>query len=385
MVDLSGRLDRDDRQSVAGEEITVEVGGRSLVGWETVKVSQSIEAISGAFSLTVSHRLPWPIIPGQSVVVRVGDERLIDGFVDDLSAKTSSTSRTLRVSGRDKTQDLIDCSATLEPSEFNDLPLVELVAQIAAPFGIEVEDALQNTGPNAALFERFSIQPGETAFSAIERACRARAVLSFTTGNGKVTLANPSTRFADVPLLEGVRGNVKSSTINVRRRQRFSAYTVKSQRRGSDDGWGETVAEIEGFATDPEITRFRPLLVLAEGSLTFESAQDRAQWEATVRASRASTIDVDVQGWLQSGKGSRLWSINEKVKVRIPSQQVDTLLLIRSLQFQRSGAGTVTKIGLTRTDAYTPQPEIPTEDEPFRDLLDGEGTLLDFDDEEGEG
>lgn len=338
---------------VEGDELELLVGGTRFTGWESVQVVRQMEAASGSFTVTVSDRDPLPIKAGQEVTVRVAGEVVIRGHVDQVDAKGSATERSVSIAGRDLTADLVDCSELSEPGEWFDIELVALVSLIAQPFRVEVRSLLEDF-PDP--FDRFARQPGETAFSAIERACRLRGVLAFSSGDGALLLARPGKTLADAALVEGE--NVLSWAVSTNLRQRFQHYVVRAQMRGQDDYFGDQSALVEGTADDAGVPRFRPLLVLAEGALAFENARDRAQWEATVRAARSSTVSVIVQGWRQL-PGGRVWQLNERATVRLPGAGLDQVLLVNELRFSRDlEEGTITEIGLTRSDAYDPQPEV---------------------------
>jgi len=357
---------------VRGDELELLVNGTAWRGWRALSVSRSIEQAAGQFTLeTRTGPLePIPIRPGDEVVARLsGDVRLVTGVVDTLEGSSDGSRRSITLAGRDRTAQLVDCSAPAEPGEYLAMDLEELTRAIAEPFGVSVRRQAHIPALGER-FDSFKLQQGEKAWAAIERACRMRALLAHSDGDGRLVLARPGETFAAVELVEGE--NVLASTFRYSIADRFSTYTVKGQGSGSDQSWGETVAAVRGTATDPEIELFRPLLVLAEGRVTFSSAKDRAEWEATVRAARAAVVGVTVQGWRQGDPRERgpAWEINQRVPVRIPSLGIKREMLVQSVQFGRDlDAGTVTQLQLVRRDAYLPQPEVDAEENPFGELL----------------
>jgi prophage tail gpP-like protein len=340
-----------------GDELELRVEGRSFTGWEKVELSRSLEAASGSFSVQVSSPEGIPIRGGQEVAVLVAGHVVLRGFVDVVEARGGARESSFVIGGRDRTADLVDCSELTEPGEWFDLELVRLAELIAEPFGVEVRSLLEE---ELEPFPRFARQSGETAWSALERACRLRGVLAHSSGDGALVLTRPGRSLADTALILG--RNVKQWATQENLRQRFSHYVVRGQSGGSDEFYADQAALVEATADDPEPGRFRPLLVLAEGALVFENARDRAQWEATVRAARAQTASVVVAGWRQR-PGGRVWEINERVHVVLPPVGLDQVLLVNSLAFTRDREeGTLTEIGLTRADAYDPQPEVDPEE-----------------------
>lgn len=339
------------------DELELLVDGRAFAGWEGVQVSRSMEAASGAFQCTCSTREPPPIRAGQEVTVRAAGEVLITGHVDAVEVEGDERARTMTVSGRDRTADLVDCSELSDPGEWHDVDLQQLLELIARPFGVEVRSLLEEP---TEVFLRFARQSGETAWSAVERACRLRGVLVHSGGDGSLLLERPARTLASASLVEG--RNVRSYKVSEDLRQRFSSYVVRAQLPGGDDFYADQSALVEGTASDANVERFRPLLVLAEGALAFENAQDRAQWEATVRAARSKRVTAVVAGWRQT-PGGRLWQLNELTHVLLPGAPLDQVLLVNELGFSKDGEGTTTTLGLTRKDAYDPQPDVEDQDE----------------------
>lgn len=375
--------------------------GFSFFGWESVEITRNLNAAAGAFRLTVSDRLPWPILPSDSIQIKMGSTLVLTGTVDTIDGISSSSDHKITVSGRDKTAILVDASALNDPGEWFNIGLLKLCEELASPLGIKVRSELGILGDYPLeRFETFKIQPGESAWNAIERACRLRAVLTFATPGGELALVQSgASGAANTELHEGSQlrrfsrvtqepGNLISTHLHYTHAERFAVYVVRGQRSGGDDGWGEEVALVEGRALDPELPSERQLLVLAEGQVTFDSAQDRAQWEATQRAARSSTVTCLVAGWRQdpasASTSSPLWFPNLRVAIRVESLQLDTELLVEQVKFSRSiTAGTRTSLRLVRVDAFQAKPVVDPKTQPFGDLLGGQdlGTLSadDFD------
>ncbi|MGD9638388.1 MAG: phage baseplate assembly protein [Alphaproteobacteria bacterium] len=320
-------------------------------GWTSVSIERSIETISGGFDLSLSDRwsgqaVRWAIKPGDACEVRLDNEVVITGYVDDVNPDISSDSYTVSVSGRDKTGDLVDCSAIHSPDEWSNLSLQELATKIAAPFGINVK-VNDTTGSN---FEKFKIQQGEPAFEAIDRLCKMRAIMPISDGKGNIIITRAGTATASEALVEGK--NLLNISPRFTHRERFSQYTVKAQAPGLDGMSAEDSAQVVGTAKDNGILRYRPLMIIADDNANGVSASTRAGWEATVRAARATTFNVSVQGWkMNNGK---LWPINALTQFTSDTLGIEKqTLLIVSTNFSKDEQGTRTNMVLTRPDAYS--------------------------------
>ena len=339
------------------------VGGRAFTGWEAVKVSRSLEAVAGAFSVEVSDRLPWPIRPGDAVTLRYGDDHLASGFVDQLRSSFDAKKHQIRIAGRDRTGDLVDGSALNDPGEWRAAYANEIIEQICDPFGIGVS-LLDSPGPQ---FEVFKLQPGETAWTAIERVCRLRGLLAYTDRfDGSLVVANPGSLPAAGALVEGE--NLEAASVVFDHVGRYQTYIVRGQRAGTAEAWGETVAQVEGQARDGDVDRYRPLLVVAEGSVTPEVSKDRAEWEATVRRARSARLTAKVAGW-RDKPGGRLWEVNRLVSVDSPTLQLSAELLISKVTHELGSSGTTTSLELVRAGSYLPKPDAASDPDPFAELL----------------
>ena len=330
--------------------IALVIEGARYGGWKTVSVVRSIESISGEFELTVSERYPSQI---EQRRIRLGDECEIElegeivltGYVDRVSPSHDAQSHGIGISGRDKTGDLVDCSAVHKPGEGGGLSLETIAAVLCEPFGIEVR-ADVSTGKT---FERFRLQESETVFAAIERMARHRAVLAISDGLGGLvfTRAGEGTP-ATTPLVLGQ--NILAGSGTYSDRDRYNVYTVKGQRFGTDEVNSEAAASPVGRATDPQIKRFRPLTMIAEAQGDGLSLTDRARWEANRRAAIAQRPVVVVQGW--SGSDGVLWRPNTIARVVDDWLEIDREMLITTVTYRDDENGIRCEIALARPEAF---------------------------------
>lgn len=364
MPDVAGERARD-----RPDEIEVRVNGAPFFGWEAVQVTRRLDAAAGAFRLEVAQRQPWPVLPGDAVEILVEGSPVLTGFVDQLDGRVTDSGSSFTVAGRDVTGDLVDCSADVDGGEFFGLHPGQIAVALAKPFpDVLVRYTIRPVEP----FDIFKVEQGETVWSAIERAARMRGLLAYTEGDGALVVVEPSKTRAEVDLIQGGAGNVLEATLRWSHEDRFQTYIVRGQAPGDDDTFGELVAQVEATASDGEVRRARPLVIVGETSLTPDLARDRAQWEATVRASRAAVVTVKVQGWRQKPT-SDLWRVNQRVDVAIPRLQVESPLLVNAVKLERGPGGTLTTLELVRPDSYTLQPAIPEGDDSAIDkLLRGE-------------
>lgn len=331
-------------------DITLRVENTIYGGWKAARIGLSMDAISGTFSLQVTDRwsegtAPRPIRPGARCELAIGGETVIIGHVDAARPRYDAKIRGATVTGRDAAGDLVDCSAVNQPDEWSDRKLEQIVEAICEPFGIPVSAAVA-TGER---FTKFKLQQGETAFSAIERLCRMRGVLAVSDGRGGVSLTRAGTARAAGALVNGPDGNVLEAEGDFDHRERYSSYTVKGWRQGSDAAWGAEVGA-QGTAEDKAVARYRPLLIKAEGQIDTATAAARARWQSTVRAGKARRAVYSVQGWTHN---SRLWRPNTLVAVRDSWLGIEGDMLIAAVRFRRDEQdGTRAEISVVHPKAY---------------------------------
>jgi len=334
------------------QDIQLVIGGSRYGGWTDVAVVRSMEAGSGQFEIayTDSPASSGGIKAGDRCVLELAGRPVITGWVDRTQHTWAAGTHELSVSGRDATADLVDCTAMHSPAEWRGLKLEEVAAILAAPFGVPVT-ADTDTG---ARFDAWRLEQGETAWEAIERACRLRGCLALPDGAGGLVIARAGESGTASGLLTGgAKGNVVSWTLDEDQTDRYSDYHVLAQRPGGDDEAVSDYCHVRGEARDPAITRYRPLVLPAEDAADAGVALQRARWEAVVRRARGVRAQAAVVGWLDGG--GVLWRPNTRVRTSDPWNG-DREWLIASCRYSISDAGTMTEMELADPDAYLPDP-----------------------------
>jgi prophage tail gpP-like protein len=340
-------------------DVRLRVGGREFGGWQSARVTRGIECIAGSFELSVSDRwggqdTPWPIAAEDECVLLLEGEAVITGYVDRRSVSYNATAHDLTVAGRDAAGALVDCSAYVGKWEFLNVPLLTFARKLCEPFGIPV--TLQPGLALPAPLAKLSINPGDSAFAALETACRLAGVLPVSYGAGAVMLTRAGSSRATAALVEGQ--NILSASADYDATGRFRRYVVVGQHQGTDEVAGASAASVKGEAQDLGVRRgARVLLVQPEGGVTPKYAKTRAEWDAKVRAARGDAVTVAVQGWRQAD--GALWPVNALVPVRSPYLGIDGEMLITQATYGIDGStGTTTALTLRRPDAFLPEPVI---------------------------
>lgn len=336
------------------DDIELIVGGKVFAGWRSAGVSRAMDAAAGTYSLSVTDKWseqsePWQLSPGDACEVRVGGEVLITGYIDIVRPGFGPNERKMEVQGRDKSGDMVDCSAIHKPDHWKSIGLLQLAQTLAKPFGISVK-AETNLG---APLTQVKLQQGESALEAIHRHAKMRKVLVMPDGKGGLLLTRTGSRKAAVQLVEG--RNVKSADGNLDWSERYSDYVVKGQASYSDKTDGKAEAHAAATAKDPGVTRYRPLLVVNDGETNAATAKERATWEANTRIGKSAGATLTVVGWRET-EGGPLWQPNTLVRVESRTLQLNGEMLVRQVTYIRDEQGTIAKLELVSPQTYDPEP-----------------------------
>ncbi|TCS35802.1 prophage tail gpP-like protein [Paucimonas lemoignei] len=330
--------------------VQLKVGSNVFGGWKTMRAEVGIEQCAGAFELGVTDRwagqaTPLQVRAGEACTLMLAEQTVITGFIDVPKPRYDSKSHGISVSGRDKTMDLIDCSAIYKSGQWKNVTLDRIARDICKPFGIEVVAH----GDTGEIFDSFNIEEGERAFETIDRAARMRSVLVTTDGTGKLILTRASTQKAGTSLVEGE--NILFAELENSWKERYSQITIKGQGKGNLTEFGEKVAHGSATVQDDAITRYRPLIVIAEQHGKGPSFKQRAEWERNVRRGRGIRATIVVQGWTMND--GKLWRPNLLVPVKSPYLYIDQQLLIAKCIYSKDdSSGTLTTLQLVHPSAF---------------------------------
>lgn len=348
-------------------EITLVTDGVRFRGWSDLSVSRSMDSLSGSFGFALRNEAnQFAIGPGLPVSIQVDGAPLMTGYIEARARRISAGVLDFSVSGREKTCDIIDCSAVYKTGRWNtETKVVDIFKALAAPYGI---DAYDTTGTNPTM-KRFSLDDGETNFSAMNRICRAKKLVMLTDVDGNIAITAPGLNAASDELILGE--NVFDHDDNIDFTDRFSDYDIKTE---VDSGEGANYLNNEqsvrkwtsyarGHAEDPVIKtwlgRRRNIILHPEYQASNSVANATAEWEAKIRAARSTYIVVKVKGWSQKGD-KQLWDINLKVHYVNKYFGIDDTFIIADVEYGYSiQSGTTCTMKLRPKDSYDPEPIAP--------------------------
>lgn len=362
-TDQGGALPQD-AYSASNNDVTITVGGMRIGGWEAVRITRGVERMPPDFDIILTERYPSQptesiVKPGMPCVVKIGGDVVITGYVDRYMPSIEPHQHQVRIMGRGKGQDLVDCAAGITPDgigpmQLAAMPTLDIAQRLAKPFGITVT----SKAGSGKQIQQININLGETPWDLIERVTRYSQLLAYEGTDGNLILAQAASEKMASGFDEGV--NVQRAEPIYSMDQRYSVYygalisfNSFMQIDGPD---GNTFLA----AKDPNVPRFRPMVVVSEQFQDGTSlAQARAVWEMTRRWGRSQAVRVTVDSWRDSA--GKLWTPNALAYVGLPSLKLvptDPLVIAEVTFLRDPETGTTAEVVLMPKDAFSPEPTL---------------------------
>ncbi|EFB2893974.1 baseplate protein, partial [Escherichia coli] len=275
--------------------VTLRADGRLFTGWTSVSVTRSIESVAGYFELGVNVPPGTDLsglAPGKKFTLEIGGQIVCTGYIDSRRRQMTADSMKITVAGRDKTADLIDCAAVYSGGQWKNRTLEQIARDLCAPYGVTVRWELSDKESSAA-FPGFTLDHSETVYEALVRASRARGVLMTSNAAGELVFSRAASTATDELVLGE---NLLTLDFEEDFRDRFSEYTVKGYARANgaegDDIDAKSIVSRKGTATDSDVTRYRPMIIIADSKITAKDAQARALREQRRRLAKSITFEA---------------------------------------------------------------------------------------------
>lgn len=338
--------------ALVNHDVRLEVAGKAYSGWSSVDITRSLEHVGWTFQLELFQgRDADPILikPQSSCVVRIDRTPIITGYAEIVSVSSTTEGTAVKVTGRSKTADIVDCHPDPDgPRRWSAIKVEALATLLAAEYGVEVATDASTGNP----LERFALQTNETVYDAIERACGLRQLMVCDDERGRLIITRASSEKLAGSLAYGVNFESVSSTFDGS--ERFSEYVCKGQRAGGATIDADAAQLVSGRSTDGT-SRTRRLVLQPDGRTDAGACKARAEWEMLTRYGRSTSVSGTVPGWLDAS--GNVWEINRNIRVRHPQALIDDDLLIVSVQLTRDTTGTRSALTLQPREAfaaYTP-------------------------------
>ncbi|WP_432731459.1 phage baseplate assembly protein [Variovorax sp. W6] len=337
----------------APDDLTIKLDGMELSGWQEIRVTRGVERLVSDFELAMTERFPGTVDvvakPGQPCEILLGDDLVLTGYVDRYIPEFTPTEHTVRLVGRSKCQDVVDCAAVWPGSQLMNGTVLTIAKTLCEPFGISV-NALDDVG---AVIPQTNLNVGDTPFDVLEPMARLRGLLMYDDPQGNMVLSGVGKTKAASGFAEGE--NVEAAGIAYTMDQRFSdygAFRVKMLAFGDSGNEANLITDVQ----DPGVPRYRPKFLVADtNDGGFDIAIRRAKWEMVRRVGRSAAVHVIADSWRDSE--GKLWTPNTLATVALPRLKLEPVTwLLSEVSFIRNPGGTHAHIVLMHPDSFIPQP-----------------------------
>lgn len=341
------------------DELTLRVGAADIRGWSEVRVTRGVERVPGDFEIVMTERYPndlseITVLPGQSCQVLLGSDVVITGYVDTVMPSISARGHQIRVSGRGKCCDLVDCSAEWPGGQISGTNALGIAQKLAQPYGIDVAIS-PDVSPGTPI-PQLNLILGETAWEVIERVCRYQALLAYELADGSLLLNQVGTYAHSSGFALGE--NVQSASVRYSMSQRYSDYVsfITSVEQFGDLGPGTVDPNQIARIRDNTVTRHRQLDIIAEAAAGgSDIAAVRAQWEMGRRFGRSFVCSLTTDSW-RDGAG-QLWQPNWLANLRLGALKLpESRWVISEVTYRIDQSGTIAQLTLMPPAAFEPQP-----------------------------
>ena len=345
------------------DTLTLTVGNQVLTGWQRVSVTRPLQGIPASFNLEVTEKYPntpdLDIRPGQPCTVKIGSDLVLTGYVDRYAASIAPGSHSIEISGRSKSEDLVDCSAVFgditQPGfqQINGTTLA-IVEQLAKPYGITVK----TSAGDGVTIPQFNILLGETPWEIIDRITRYSQMVVYDQPDGSIILAKVGT--ASMASGFALGDNVESGNVAFSMDGRFSEYEghlTSVLTFGTEAG--VNTPNVGKIVKDDGVPRFRKRYVISEQFVQGRDiVYDRAVWEMNRNKGRSYQFDVVCDSWRDSA--GKLWEPNWLAPIQASALKLrNANYIIATVTYQRDENGQHGHLTLMPPEAFAVEPSGP--------------------------
>lgn len=279
---------------------------------------------------------------GALVEVKIGNDTVMKGYVDDISHSISHNQHTLSMSGRDQAGILLDCSAPIFTKK--QCTLEEVVNEVVKKLGIK---NVIIRADKTAKAEKVNVEPGASAWDTLVQAAEANGLWPWFEPDGTLVVGGPdySVPVSATLLLRqsGKGNNVISLSMTDSVSKRYSEVTVLGQSHGTAQGKGKN--NLKNKEEDKDITIHRPRIVIDPDVKDDEMARTKARKLISDSRLEGFTLTAVVKGHRNSD--GVLWTPGQRIDVVSEPHGLNGTYFLMARKFQGGrGQGTTTTLTL---------------------------------------
>jgi len=339
--------------------ILVRVNGVEYDQYLSATVNISFETLANDFSFTATSNSGFPPFKkGDEVEMIVDGEKRCTGYIERVEGNYSASSHAITYSGRDKTADFIDSSIDVL-GDLKDLTLKQLLEKMISNIGssLKVIDTVNPKVFNVAE-DIIKCEPGDSCFDKANEFAKKRQVFLSSDSDANIVIANSEPVDTGSLLQHKINSegnNVLNASWSLNDESRFNRYSLRSQL----DPVGLALVPSPDIATasnqsggiisDEEVRQGRQFVAVKD-KYSSEELKKLAEWTKKIRKARGNTYTATVQGYRNFQ--ANLWDVNQIATIEDDFADISRKMMIASLQFNYSEAGSITSLDFVEKDAY---------------------------------
>ena len=303
-------------------KLELKVNGRKYKGWENVSITKSMTSLTDTFSMNIFKGNIINILDDDIIQILIDDKLFLTGYLDNINLGIGDTKQPLRLTGRSKALDLIDCNI-FENKQYNNLNIKQIINDLIKPFGLTVTTTLE-----LEPLLSFDTKIGETYFNAINRLCKQTNTLPTSKKDGNIEIIKNTEIKSSIVLKDS---DFKSLDYPRKLNKRFSEYTFKKE--------GIVTDVTDGNLKDDTVKRFRPFVAVNTEDKTNE---DLAKWQFNHNQAESISLRAVVKNW----------DLEVNTIVKIETEVVSASFLIKDIIYTKSDSGTISSITFVSKDLF---------------------------------
>lgn len=344
------------------DDLILKVGDQKYGGWDSIRVTRGIERCPSDFDILLTERYPGEaadlvVQPGDACQVLLGKDLVITGYIDRVGFSVTAGKHDVRITGRGKCADLVDCSAQWPGAQILNCSILQIAQKLAKYNYIDVS-AQNDDGRSNFSVPVFNLMLSETSWDVIERICRFAQLLAYDGTDGNLILSGLGATRAASGFTQGI--NVQEMHATFSQDQRYSEYVAFLQSVDVFSDAGNS-GNLLGTYPDAGVLRPRRHVIIAEqGSwgAAQQVCKDRAAWEAARRFGRSQRLEITTDSWRDSS--GALYTPNTQVLLSLPEVKIDgkTWVISEVTYNLKQGTGTTCDLVIMPPQAFLPQPTL---------------------------
>lgn len=313
------------------DEVTLLVGGRAHSQWESYDLESDLMTPADAWRVKLGlgkQMLPNYVKKWAPVVVKMGNDTVLTGRIDELSEEVSKSSHTISISGRDGAAILVDCSAPIFVTR--QATLTEVIAKVVRPLGIT---NIKIDAENARTREKINVEPGDKAWDVLKNVAEANGLWPWFSPDGTLIVGGPDYTQAPVDTLimtyDGKNNNIEVITKRDCIVDQFSQVTVLGQTHGTETEQGKHA--LSATVKDNAANFNRPNIVVDHESDNTAVARDRAR--KLLADGQLSSFDLNIKVTGHRTAKKQLWAPGQRVHVISEPHGINGIYFLMSRRF----------------------------------------------------